>query len=75
MNDKTTVIPVTFLESEEANCFLAGLTPMIPGPLLNADSSNHEGTSCWACQSQSKDAMKTYNHTPSRQILLFFFNV
>lgn len=46
------VNPVTFLESVEAKFFLGGLKPVGLGP-LNADSSNHEGTSCWACQSQS----------------------
>lgn len=51
--NKRKVIPVTFLESEEAKFFLGGLMPMVPGPPLNADSSNQEGTSCWACQSQS----------------------
>jgi len=40
--------PGTFLESVEAKLFLEGLNPAAP-PLLKADSSNHEGTSCCAC--------------------------
>lgn len=40
---------VTFLESVDVKVFLVVLKAMEPW-LLKANSSNHEGTSCCACQ-------------------------